>query len=753
MKALRKIPVKGVKCSREERNTIQLMIREKSIRTENVISDTELVADDSKYLYYLEKLLLRKFPQVAHDWSSFVVRKYSAVLIQKSWRAHKSRISMSSILLLQLLRRRASVVIQRWYRWKSSITKRFKLLKTINESVASIIENCFYIDAKIFYFLQKYPSFSMLTHRVRKFPEFRGIPVFEVGSLRFSVLDRYFARSKEAPKTIPLSENLDIFLDTSMPHLRIGPPKWCSIWNVPQSKEPTLSRRKATSSFQSLFQEGCTMNVTDFYVSVPSETSGYNDSVHLKLVKLTFGSTKEARIRAAMMMLSTFDPLAQSCLEIFTHNIVLQRISSIESRVIEDSLSMKKEELLKEPSDLMIFPVESRILLGNYCPRYYILREKFDVNDCVKFRYFLDAYSSLSGEQRPRTKLRIRSANCRYTPSAPRSLDSVASAMVTKLEISQQSTLKEKETFSKPSTYKLPEKISLVQFDGNVTYIPPEYDAVEYFNSTTAKKRYQNTAAHATKQFKERLQSPTRTNPVFESTSDILLPEHSIAAPSLSMYSYYEKHNDAKDLFSLPFLNSTSLSSNRPKTVSNRPKPPEIDTNNAFGENREMLLKKEKIAKEKKRKETVKEHRQFANNLTKAFETIIKQSDAIHRKTTKALNLHERKKLVDALKKKTGNVNLVVENAVSTDFLGCEQLNESEVFDLSHDIIPMHPKYSAGVVKDLSPPGPGHLSIGADAIINGSRASFRKQRFSAMRDSFDTEYLVLQCASEEQSNC
>jgi hypothetical protein len=133
------------------------------------------------------------------DWSYYVIRGYSAVSIQKVWRAHNLRVKMIPVLISQTLRRRSAIAIQRWYRWQATVGKRLNLLNMINTSVLSIREAAFFLDAKIYHLLLKYPSFSILNHSSRRFPEFRGIPVFEnkFETLQFSTLNKYFSHKSE----------------------------------------------------------------------------------------------------------------------------------------------------------------------------------------------------------------------------------------------------------------------------------------------------------------------------------------------------------------------------------------------------------------------------------------------------------------------------------------------------------------------------------------------------------------------------
>ena len=75
-KSLWKIPPRGVLLTHAEKEKLRwLYNNEPHIFSGNIVETTELVANNPKYLFYLEKLLLQKFPDVSHDWTSLVIRQ------------------------------------------------------------------------------------------------------------------------------------------------------------------------------------------------------------------------------------------------------------------------------------------------------------------------------------------------------------------------------------------------------------------------------------------------------------------------------------------------------------------------------------------------------------------------------------------------------------------------------------------------------------------------------------------------------
>ena len=110
--------------------------------------------------------------------------------------------------------------------------------------------------------------------------------------------------------------------------------QWCSFWYIPNGKKSTLSRRQAVGAITRLLEEKCTTTVEQFKIDVEplgSPDRGVDEihTVELKLVKLTFASNRDARIRAAMLMLSTYDPVAQKSIHLYTKNQVFERYNSI----------------------------------------------------------------------------------------------------------------------------------------------------------------------------------------------------------------------------------------------------------------------------------------------------------------------------------------------------------------------------------------------------------------------------------------
>jgi len=434
---------------------------------------------------------------------------------------------------------------------------------------------------------------------------------------------------------------------------------------------------------------------------------------------------------------------------------------AIQNTLVRDKSMLEQQQAFQESSSILLYPVESRILLGNYPSRYYLVNQEFDLNDCVKFRYLLDSASNVD-EVSHKKAVRMRSATCRdleskqlISPSSRSTygnrLDSVASAMVTKLELSNQQLLKQNEIVSKCFATKVPDRVKLLQFDGTMTYIPPEMDPIEYFNSTTARDRHKITVRNSTKEFKEKLQKPRRSPVVTDdSIKNIDLPNYRVAPPSLSMYSYYDKNYEKGDTF-LPNLHSMS-SSSRPKSAG------QVLLRRGFDESshdEEIQLrdKKEKIARERKHKKAVFEHRQFAVDTRNVLAAISKRENDTRRKTVEAALLEGRKKIVQLSKKNaTKFPSFLVTGSGSESFDNYEYPSESAIFDLSHEMIPMKPGVQATVkntrptISQPSSPPTIKSSPRVSAAVSSSspqgRSSSRRDRFSTMRDSFDTDYLL-----------
>jgi len=201
-----------------------------------------------------------------------------------------------------------------------SIVKRFKLLALINKTVASIKDSHFYLDTKLYYLLVKDPNFSLLPKSCCLYPEFRGVPIVaSEGNVEYTLLNRY-KNSKLLVESRD-SVNLERFIEFS----RSGISDWCYSWKPPDSDLSIESRKTSGHFLTALLTQNCEttrriFQPTKNMILGLSNRNITQDSIdheilisttRISVLKLAFTSTKEARLRAAMLILATYDSSAQ----------------------------------------------------------------------------------------------------------------------------------------------------------------------------------------------------------------------------------------------------------------------------------------------------------------------------------------------------------------------------------------------------------------------------------------------------------
>jgi hypothetical protein len=147
---------------------------------------------DFRLLYYLSKQL--SLFKINFDWDNSVKRSAAALKIQSIYRGMTTRKLIIPKLIQMVIRNRAAVVLQRSWRWHSSIGRRLRILSNISNACKRVTDETLYLDAWLFYLLIRHFKLPITNYNTRVFPEFRGIPnVNESGRISFSPFLKYFS--------------------------------------------------------------------------------------------------------------------------------------------------------------------------------------------------------------------------------------------------------------------------------------------------------------------------------------------------------------------------------------------------------------------------------------------------------------------------------------------------------------------------------------------------------------------------------
>lgn len=105
-----------------------------------------------------------------------VEREVSAIAIQAFWRGLFIRKQKSNQLMERVLKKRAVVAIQRWWRIQNGLKRRFALLHQMHGTCRELVEPAFYMDLWSFFWLLRQRVLPGISSSLAIFPEFRGVP-------------------------------------------------------------------------------------------------------------------------------------------------------------------------------------------------------------------------------------------------------------------------------------------------------------------------------------------------------------------------------------------------------------------------------------------------------------------------------------------------------------------------------------------------------------------------------------------------
>lgn len=241
------------------------------------------------------------------------------------------------------------------------------------------------------------------------------------------------------------------------------------------------------------------------------------------------------------------------------------------------------------------------------------------LGDNVKFRFFLETLPRSAAIDT--VKLPPPKSPVGFLPDLVRPADVIALSL--KLEKIQQDTSYRESSLSVSFDKKLPDKIKLLQFDGNICYIPENRETEEYFSSTTAKERLLVSKTHMAQQFREQKKDLLSRREIsdFENiTSDIKGVTHVTNNVTPAEVKFYKKQAETI----IDDENSSLEQDNRDKAL--------------------VQEAKAKAAKRRRQKERADGHRSFALTQRSAIVTAAKRLESTSRKNavTAALKLRQK---------------------------------------------------------------------------------------------------------------
>jgi hypothetical protein len=122
----------------------------------------------------------------------------AAIAVQRMWRGVYCRKKMLPILIANIVEKRSVVLLQRWWRNRMGLQKRFRILNSVLTAVRKIDSATVYIDVLTFFQLLQAKSLPALSHSVEIYPEFSGIPVVNLnGQVMFKRFDRTGGKGRQ----------------------------------------------------------------------------------------------------------------------------------------------------------------------------------------------------------------------------------------------------------------------------------------------------------------------------------------------------------------------------------------------------------------------------------------------------------------------------------------------------------------------------------------------------------------------------
>ena len=271
-------------------------------------------------------------------FNHIVVMESSAVELQRIWRGYLSRKVRSRSLVKVQIRRRAVILLQRWWKFQTYLKRRLALLSDINRTCRDIHSAVLYLDAWVYYKLMRCfqpPPYQKVMHG---FTEYGGIPVFnKQGRIVMQPISTY-RREERLPPANPRSllgdsqgrggGDKEVRIP-SVGYLRYCIPQWAS-WR-PSTQLTPLHHLPSSCTYHQLIADlisvNCEVCVVHFPVWLNDSTNSAEaiQGNEIRVVQITFSSIHEAQVRCAMLMLQTYDPTSHTSIPLMTREIVLQR--------------------------------------------------------------------------------------------------------------------------------------------------------------------------------------------------------------------------------------------------------------------------------------------------------------------------------------------------------------------------------------------------------------------------------------------
>lgn len=105
-----------------------------------------------------------------------VFQHSAATLIQSAFRAVKTRRKYSVVILGIIIRQRATILLQRWWRSLHGLLRRLRLLDRISLDCRNVTSSVLFMDCWAFYSLIRLKRLPQIPSAFYLFPEFRGVP-------------------------------------------------------------------------------------------------------------------------------------------------------------------------------------------------------------------------------------------------------------------------------------------------------------------------------------------------------------------------------------------------------------------------------------------------------------------------------------------------------------------------------------------------------------------------------------------------
>lgn len=389
-------------------------------------------------------------------FDSMVCDRVAAISIQRYFRGIIRRKRHLKETLIALVRRRACVAIQRCWRLSAGLWRRFKLLNSISMLCKEINSSTLYIDVWLFYSLLRLQRLAALPCSLTLFPEFRGIPLvssdghcmfgnLEADSVHFKRQsleesnrimctpttheDRLQDFSQEFHHSYLFNDDLQDSYNEFL-CVRYGIPLWLP-WR-PRSNNRLAtdstttspifveSRSEAEWPLFNLLVKNVDLGVENIPLLLSAEQKSklhrkYTSKIigqPIRVIRLQFASIAEAKCRAAMIMLCTYDSVSRTSVKLMSTSSLLDRVRENSSNIVKqlttyfeclESLEMatlvnfdlhssqpsSKRALETSKQQPFLHNIwELRIKLAE-APRYFDVKDTF-LSEIIRVRLLLD---------------------------------------------------------------------------------------------------------------------------------------------------------------------------------------------------------------------------------------------------------------------------------------------------------------------------------------------------------------------------